>query len=84
MAGCPWDGGSMGHTKGWPQCMHGSVGKSQKRGVAVTQNVTTGSGGMLVGQNRVGWRGKIAHYAQDAKGGRWRTWGGVYNTWAPP
>ena len=59
----------MGHTKGWPQCMHGSVGKYQKRGVAVTQNVTTESGGMLVGQNRVGWRGKIAHYAQDAKGG---------------
>ena len=48
--------------------MHGSVGKYQKRGVAVTQNVTTGSGGMLEGQNRVGWRGKIAHYAQDAKG----------------
>ena len=48
----------MGHTKGWPQCMHGSVGKSQKRGVAVTQNVTTGSGGMLEGRKvKIAWDG---------------------------
>ena len=74
----------MGHTKGWLQCMHGLVAKSQKRGVVVTPGVTTGSGGMLEGQNCVGWRGKIAHYAQYAKGGRWRTCGGLYNTGAPP